>query len=269
MRSDFWYRLVMWADTNNEIWRVGLRIRAVKRETEILLTPLLWLLGPTTIPWAKIFFSSRSFACRRALTALLAKRCCHRVTGPSATRAVSFTFPSGALTPSDRLPLEAIWKPSWLRLFPPPGCLTSAGHLQPSSGSTATSMRFPPVWPGRGIGAAVWPGRDREQRRRSSKTVMTTAWCRLLQGPPKRRDPSVTERQICATADLRSDGGTQAWSRAFNNGGKHPHPHRGEAPIWIRQRHARTWAGDRRDLDLHQQLTVPPPWRTTSSFLDT
>jgi hypothetical protein len=30
MRSDFWYRLVMWADTNNEIRRVELRIHAVK-----------------------------------------------------------------------------------------------------------------------------------------------------------------------------------------------------------------------------------------------
>jgi hypothetical protein len=58
----------------------------------------------------------------------------------------------------------------------------------------------------------------------SSKTVVMTAWCGLLQGPPKRRDPSVTERQICAATDLRSDGGTQAWSHAFNNGGKHPHP---------------------------------------------
>jgi hypothetical protein len=27
-----------------------------------------------------------------------------------------------------------------------------------------------------------------------------------------------------------NSGGAQAWSRAFNNGGKHPHPHRGKAP---------------------------------------
>jgi hypothetical protein len=83
----------------------------------------------------------------------------------------------------------------------------------------------------------VRPERDRERRHgSSSKTVTTTAWRGLLQGPPKQRDPGTTEKQICAVADLRSDGGAQAWSRAFNNGGKHPHPHRGEAPIWIRWR---------------------------------
>jgi hypothetical protein len=88
----------------------------------------------------------------------------------------------------------------------------------------------------------VRPERGRDRRRGSSKTAMTTAWRGLLQGPPKRRDPGTTERQICAAADLCSNGGVQAWSRAFNNGGKHPHPHRGEAPIWIRRRQAQIWA---------------------------
>jgi hypothetical protein len=259
-KINFWYGLVMWADTKNGIRRVRLRIRAVKygsqsAKLKISLTPLLWLLGPTTIPWTKIFSPSHSFACRRALTALLhAKRCRHWVTRPSAAGAASFTFSSGASTPSDRPPLGAIWKPLWPRLFPSPGCLTGAGRLQPSSGSTATPTRFPPVR----------PGRDRERRRGSSKIAMTAAWRGLLQGPPKRRDPGATERQICAAADLRSDGGAQAWSRAFNNGGKHRHPHRGEAPIWIRRRQARIWAGGRprrRDLDLQWQPTTPPSLR--------
>jgi hypothetical protein len=41
-----------------------------------------------------------------------------------------------------------------------------------------------------------------------------------------------------------------------------PHPHRGEAPIWIRQRQTRIWADSRprwSDLDLHRRLTTPPP----------
>jgi hypothetical protein len=117
--------------------------------------------------------------------------------------------------------------------------------------------------PGRGIGAAVRPGRDRERRRgSSSKTATTAAWRGLLQGPPKRCDTGATERQICATVDLRSDGDAQARSHAFNNGGKHPHPHRDEAPIWIWWRHARNWAGGRPrrcDLDLQRQPTAPPP----------
>jgi hypothetical protein len=141
---------------------------------------------------------------------LLAKRCRHRVTGPSVAGAASFTFSSSASTPSDRPPLEAIWKPSWPRLFPPLGCLTGVGRLQPSSGSTATPTRFSLVRPGRGIGAAARPRRDREWQCGSSKTTMTTAWRGLLQGPLKRCDPGATERQICKAADLRSDDSAQA-----------------------------------------------------------
>jgi hypothetical protein len=51
-------------------------------------------------------------------------------------------------------------------------------------------------------------------------------------------------------------------ARAFNDDGKHPHPHRGEAPIWIRQRQTRIWADSRprwSDLDLQRRLTTPPP----------
>jgi hypothetical protein len=103
-KINFWYGLIMWADTKNGIRRAELRIHVVKygsqsTKLKISLTPLPWLLGPTMIPWAKIFSPSRSFACCRALTALLLAKCCrHRVTRPSAAGAASFTFLSGALT---------------------------------------------------------------------------------------------------------------------------------------------------------------------------
>jgi hypothetical protein len=58
---------------------------------------------------------------------------------------------------------------------------------------------------------------------------------------------------VMAAVDRRSGSGAQAWSRAFNNSGKHPCPDRGEALIWIRRQQARIWAGNRprrHDLDL-------------------